>query len=129
MDVWPSRLDHDTLAYWEGLEKRTLTLKRCHDCSHWIHPPRSCCPSCWSDNIGHYSPSGKARLYSYVVQPMTPGGPPTVIGWAELEEQKRLFIVAPIEGETADTVRIGAALMLDWQEARNIFLPIFRQES
>ncbi len=128
MDVWPSRLDHDTQAYWEGLAKRSLMLKRCRDCRHWIHPPRNCCPSCWSDNIGTETPSGRARLYSYVVQPVVPGGPPVVVGWAELEEQERLFIVAEIVGETAGTVHIGASLTLDWQDARNISVPIFRQD-
>ena len=127
MGVWPSRLDHDTLVYWRGLEKRTLTLGRCEDCRHWIHPPRGCCPVCGSDNIGTDSPSGRARLYSYVVQPMVAGGPPVVIGWAELEEQERLFIVGPIEGETAESVRIGAELTLGWQEALNTFVPSFRQ--
>lgn len=128
-DVWPSRLDRDTAPYWEGLAKRELVLARCQDCSHWIHPPRACCPACWSDNVGHDTPSGRATLYSYLVQPIAPGETPAVVGWAELEEQERLLIVAPIADVTADDVRIGAALTLDWAASRNLFLPIFRQEA
>ncbi len=127
-DVWPSRLDRDTAPYWEGLAKRELVIARCRDCSHWIHPPRACCPACWSDDVGHDVPSGRATLYSYLVQPMAPGEPPSVVGWAELEEQERLLVVAPVADATPDTVRIGAALTLDWTPSRNLFLPIFRQE-
>src|SRR3546814_9910939 len=90
-EVWPSRLDRDTAPYWEGLAKRELIIARCQDCRYWIHPPRACCPSCWSDNVGHDTPSGKATLYSYLVQPIAPGEPPSVVGWAELEEQERLL--------------------------------------
>ncbi|MDB5715097.1 MAG: hypothetical protein JWO15_2494 [Sphingomonadales bacterium] len=127
-DIWPSRVDRDTAPYWEGLTDRKLILTRCQDCQYWIHPPRACCPSCWSDNVGHDTPSGRATLYSYIVQPIAPGEPPSVIGWAELEEQERLLVVAPITGGSADTVRIGEALTLDWAPSRNLFLPIFRQE-
>ena len=71
-NVEPSRIDHDTLSYWEGLRERKLTLTRCGDCQQWIHPPKACCPICWSDNIGHEQPSGEATLFSYLVQPIAP---------------------------------------------------------
>lgn len=127
-ESWPSRLDHDSVAYWRGLSEKRLALARCQACRQWIHPPRACCPVCWSDDIGHESPSGDARLYSYVIQPTEPGGAPRVIGWAELAEQDGVFIVAPIEDVTTETVRIGAKLSLDWVASRNTFLPVFHQE-
>ena len=76
-NVEPSRIDHDTLSYWEGLRERKLTLTRCGDCQQWIHPPKACCPICWSDNIGHEQPSGEATLFSYLVQPIAPGAAPS----------------------------------------------------
>lgn len=127
-DVWPSRLDYDTAPYWEGLKHKTLSLTRCQDCSHWIHPPRACCPKCWSDNIGHDTPTGGWTLYSYIVQPLEPGGPPSVVGWAELTAQEGLYVVAPIEDVTPETVEIGCRLQLDWRPSRNLFLPVFRPE-
>lgn len=125
--TFPSRMDHDTAPYWQGLAEKALRITRCQQCAHWIHPPRACCPGCWSDDIKLEEPSGKATLYSYLVQPTEPGEPPAVVGWAELEEQERLFIVARIEGATSETVAIGSELTLDWAEAGDTFLPIFRQ--
>lgn len=125
--TFPSRIDHDTEPYWQGLAEKTLRITRCQQCAHWIHPPRACCPACWSDNIKTEKPSGKATLYSYLVQPIEPGGAPVVVGWAELEEQERLFIVAPIEGANSETVVIGSELTLDWAESGGSFLPVFHQ--
>lgn len=125
--TFPSRMDHDTAPYWQGLAEKTLRIARCHDCAHWIHPPRACCPACWSDNITREEPSGRAKLYSYLVQATEPGGPSAVVGWAELEEQEGLFIVAPIEGENSETVAIGSALTLGWAELNGSFLPVFHQ--
>ncbi|MCF8534486.1 MAG: zinc ribbon domain-containing protein [Reyranella sp.] len=126
LEVGPYRIDHDTEAYWEGLSERELRLTRCRDCDHWIHPPRGCCPACWSGNIVHDVPSGKATLFSYLVQPVSPGGPAVVVGWAELVEQRRLLIVAPIEGVSAETVEIGSALTLAWSKADGRYLPVFQ---
>ena len=122
---WPTRMDHDTAPYWAGLRERRLVLCRCEACATWIHPPRACCPNCWSDAIGHDSPSGEAELYSYLIQPTTPGGAPEIVGWAELVEQKELFIVAPVQGMPLDNVRIGAKLTLGFEEAGDTHLPFF----
>jgi uncharacterized OB-fold protein len=126
-ESWPSRLDYDTAAYWQGLSESKLVIARCQDCGHWIHPPRACCPTCWSDDIGHESPTGQATLYSYVIQQTLPGEP-MIVAWAELAEQRRLLVVAELQGATPKTVRIGAALTLEWAPSRNVHLPVFRQE-
>jgi uncharacterized protein len=126
MDTAPSRIDHDTRTYIAGLRERRLDLARCGDCQHWIHPPRACCPACWSDNVGHATPSGKARLYTYLTQPLAPGEPPTVIAWAELVEQPRLIIVAPLVDVAPDKVEIGGDLTLCWIEQGGAAAPAFR---
>jgi uncharacterized OB-fold protein len=129
MELTPSRIDHDTRAYLEGLSERRLTLARCADCKHWIHPPRGCCPSCWSDRLHHESPTGRASLYSYLIQSLSSGEPPGIIGWAELVEQPRLLVVAPILGVFPDTVRIGAELTLCWIEQPDGAALAFRHEA
>lgn len=123
--AWPTRMDHDTAAYWAGLAEGKLVLCRCQACQTWIHPPRACCPRCWSDEVGHDSPSGKAKLYSYVIQPTAPGRGPEVIGWAELAEQPELFVVAPILDVPLDRVPIGANLALQFRQEGGTKLPAF----
>jgi uncharacterized protein len=124
-ETWPSRMDHDTSAYWLGLRDGKLLLCRCNQCGTWIHPPRAACPSCWSDDIGHEMPSGKASLFSYLVQSTEPGQPVEVIGWAELVEQRELFVVAPVEGMSLDNVQIGADLILGFRKSRGTNVPVF----
>ena len=123
--IWPTRMDHDTVTYWNVLREGKLVLCRCKQCQTWIHPPRACCPSCWSDDIGHESPSGRATLFSYLVQPTAPNQPPELIGWAELAEQKELFVVATVEGMPLDNVQIGAPLTLGFREQGDTNLPVF----
>jgi uncharacterized protein len=123
--TWPSRMDHDTAPYWMGLQDGKLLLGRCRDCQTWIHPPRACCPACWSDDIGHESPSGRATLYSYVIQPTGPARSPEVIGWAELAEQRELFVVAPIIDVGIAAVPVGAKLSLELRERDGALLPAF----
>lgn len=126
MVAGPSRIDYDTSAYFAGLSERRLDLARCKECQHWVHPPRACCPACWSDNIGHEQPSGKGTLYSYLLQPSKAGGEPAIVGWVELVEQERLLIVAPILGVSADKLTIGAELALCWIEQNEAAAPAFR---
>jgi uncharacterized protein len=124
-ETWPTRMDHDTAPYWKGLEEGKLVLCRCRQCQTWIHPPRACCPACWADDIGHESPSGLGTLYSCVIQPTAPGRSPEVIGWAELDEQPELFVVAPILDIAIDAVPLGARLSLELRERDGVILPAF----
>jgi uncharacterized OB-fold protein len=126
MGAAPSRIDYDTRDYFAGLSERRLMLARCKACEHWIHPPRACCPACWSDDVSRESPSGKATLFSYLLQPDKSGGEPSIVGWAELSEQERLIIVGPILGLSAEKVRIGAPLTLCWIERDGAPVPAFR---
>lgn len=123
----PSRVDHDTRTYMAGLADRRLELARCSACKHWIHPPRACCPACWSDDIEHAAPSGKATLFTYLVQPLAPGEAPSIIGWAELEEQERLLVIGPVIDATEETVKVGASLELCWIERNGAPIPAFRK--
>lgn len=128
-ETLPSRLDYDTEAYWQGVSSQQLLIARCQDCQHWIHPPRGCCPSCWSDNIDHEQPSGKATLYSYTIQQIKPGQPPLIMGWAELEEQHRLIIVGPLLNTPPESVHIGGKLTLEWFKHKNTYVPSFTPEA
>jgi hypothetical protein len=48
-----------------------------------------------------------------------------VIGWAELDEQPELFVVAPILGVAIDAVPLGARLSLEFRERDGVVLPAF----
>ena len=57
----------ETEHFWAGAREGRLKLQRCVDCSGVYFPPRPFCPSCISKNIEVFDASGKATLYSYVI--------------------------------------------------------------
>src|SRR5690606_746525 len=127
-EEYSPRMNHDSAAYWRGVSAKTLLLAHCKSCDHWIHPPRACCPACWSDDIEHRSPSGQWTLCCSTVQAGA-GGRPLILGWVELVEQQRLLLVAPLVDIAPDAIKIGAKLHLDWLPFQNTFVPTFRQEN
>lgn len=123
---WRPTVYHDTVEYWRGCERGELVIARCDDCQTWVHPPRAMCPKCWSDAIGHYPVSGRARVYSYTASPApSPLGATTTV-WAELEEQPRLIVVADLDPADG-TPAIGEPLELAWREQGAGRVPIFRK--
>lgn len=73
----------ETRQYWEGLEQHELRLPRCSRCASHFFPPSNVCPRCSSRSIEWIKASGRATLYSYVINSRTPpeweaNGPMTV---------------------------------------------------
>ena len=56
-----------TRPYWDGARAGELRLQRCADCHHHFLYPRTHCPSCGSANTPWVKASGRAKLYSYVI--------------------------------------------------------------
>ncbi len=44
-----------------------LRIKRCQDCSHYIHPPKPICDKCRSTNVVPEVVSGRGILFGYSV--------------------------------------------------------------
>lgn len=57
----------ETRHFWEGCKAGELRLQRCRACDHSYFPPRPFCPQCASRDVEVYKASGKATLYSYVI--------------------------------------------------------------
>jgi len=57
----------ETRHFWEGTRENKLLLQKCDDCSHTYFPPRPFCPQCASRSVCIVAASGKATLYSYVI--------------------------------------------------------------
>lgn len=121
------RIDHDTRIYWAGLDEERLLIARCQACRTWIHPPKGCCPSCWSNDIDHEEPSGAATLYSYLAPKARGKGISAIIGWVELVEQERLLIVAPVVMDSESAPHPGEPLELFWSEKEGVKTPMFKR--
>lgn len=78
----------ETQHFWDGTKAGELRLQRCDSCNHVYFPPRPFCPECASRSVSVFAASGKAVLYSYVINhrqhPNYEG--PYAIAVARLEE-------------------------------------------
>lgn len=57
----------ETQPYWDGVAGGELRLPRCAACQQAFFPPSPVCPHCTSRDIGWFTASGDATLYSYVI--------------------------------------------------------------
>ncbi|MGC1340818.1 MAG: OB-fold domain-containing protein [Candidatus Binataceae bacterium] len=99
----------ETLHFWEGTRIGELRLQRCDDCRHVYFPPRPFCPKCASRKVSIFKASGRAKLYSYVInQRPAPGfTPPYAIAVVELAEGPRMMT------NIVGCAQTPAALVLD----------------
>ena len=78
----------ETQHFWDGTQSGELRLQRCDACANVYFPPRPFCPACASRKVSVFKASGKAKLYSYVInhRPAAPGfTPPYAIAIVELD--------------------------------------------
>lgn len=100
----------ETQHFWDGTKAGELRLQRCDACDHVYFPPRPFCPSCASRKVSVFPASGKATLYSYVInhRPPAPGfTPPYAIAVVTLEEGPRMM------ANIVDCPQTPEALVLD----------------
>lgn len=83
----------ETRAYWQATSEKRLVLQQCAECKHIYFPPRPFCPSCASRAITEIDASGKATLYSYIINHLPAPGydTPFVIAVVQLNEGPRMM--------------------------------------
>jgi len=99
----------ETEHFWAGTRAGEIRLQRCDDCECIYFPPRPFCPQCLSKAISVFAASGKATLYSYVIneRPHPAFDGPYAIAVVELEEGPRLMT------NLVNVEQTPAALILD----------------
>jgi len=95
--------------FWDGLKEGLFQTTRCLDCRSINFPPRSLCPSCFSDRYEWFRLSGNGTIYSYTEHHIVPRAyideVPYVTAMIDLEEGPRLL--ARIKGASYDELHIG----------------------
>lgn len=118
-----------TRPYWEGTQAGELRLQRCADCGHHFLYPRVRCPKCGSADAPWVRASGRAKLYSYVINHMPAPGweadGPYVIALVQLEEGPRMM--SSLVGVPPDPAHLVLDMPLQVRfEARGtMMLPVF----
>lgn len=119
----------ETAAFWAGTKRGELIIQRCDDCTHAYFPPRPFCPKCGGRSVTDEAATGRATLYSYVInqRPHASFDGPVAVAVVELEEGPRMMT------NIIDTPQTEEALVLDMDlevvfedQSDDVALPLFR---
>ena len=119
----------ETRHFWEGCKAGELRLQRCTECKESYFPPRAFCPKCACREVEVYPASGKATLYSYVInhRPRPDmGTDPYAIAVVELAEGPRMMTNIVGCPQTPEALPLDMDLEVVFQkESDDISLPLF----
>ena len=120
----------ETQHFWEGCKAGELRLQRCLACAHTYFPPRPFCPACASREVEIFPASGKASLYSYVInhRPRPDfGTEPHSIAVVTLQEGPRMMTNIVGCPQTPEALQLDMPLEVTFLQASdNISLPLFQ---
>lgn len=119
----------ETRHFWEGTAAGELRLQRCSACEHVYFPPRPFCPACASREVLVFAASGRATLYSYVInhRPMPGFDDPHSIAVVELEEGPRMMTNVVGCPQTPEALVLDMPLEVTFEKVGDqIRLPLFR---
>jgi uncharacterized protein len=106
-----------------------LRLQRCRRCSQPYFPPRPFCPHCASREVDVFTASGKATLYSYIInhRPRADiGTEPHSIALVELAEGPRMMTNVINCPQTPEALQLDMPLQVVFgNESAEISLPYF----
>jgi uncharacterized OB-fold protein len=124
--------DDLTRPFWDAAKERRLAVQRCAACGYYNHPPRNVCDACLSQELHFTRVSGLGRIHTFTVmhQRDVPGfesEAPFINIVVELQEQPMLLMVSNLPIGERGRVRIGAPVMVDFEDRGNgLVVPQFR---
>ena len=120
----------ETQHFWDGCKAGELRLQRCRACAQSYFPPRPFCPRCGGREVEVYAASGRATLYSYVInhRPRPDmGTEPHSIAVVALEEGPRMMTNIVNCPQTPEALRLDMALTVTFSpQSEEISLPLFQ---
>lgn len=119
----------ETRHFWEGTRAGELRLQRCDACDHVYFPPRPFCSECGSRSVSVFAASGRASLYSYIINHRPPPGRegPYAIAVVELEEGPRMMTNVVDVPQTPEALTLDMPLQVTFHSlTEEIALPLFR---
>jgi len=120
----------ETQAFWDGCAQGELRLQKCDACARTYFPPRAFCPKCSGRKVTTFKASGKATLYSYVInhRPRPDfGTDPHSIAVVTLAEGPRMMTNIIDCPQTPEALQLDMALEVSFEKAsETISLPKFR---
>ena len=120
----------ETQPFWDGCARGELLLQRCRDCGKPYFYPRPVCPACGSTDVEWFRASGRATLYSYVINHRPARGfeaeAPYAIAVVELAEGPRMMTNVVGCPQTPEALQLDMPLEVTFQSfSDEISLPLF----
>ena len=119
----------ETAHFWEGCKAGELRLQRCSACAETYFPPRPFCPACGSREIEVFKASGKAILWSYVInhRPRPDmGKEPYSIAVVALVEGPRMMTNIVGCPQTPQALTLDMPLEVTFETFGDMALPLFK---
>ena len=119
----------ETQHFWDGTREGELRLQRCDACDKVYFPPRPFCPGCASREVSVFKASGRAILYSYVINHRAAPGfePPYSIAVVELDEGPRMMTNIVGTPQTPEALQLDMPVEVVYEDfGDEITLPFFR---
>jgi hypothetical protein len=126
------RIDHVNKHFYRGLLHRELRMNRCADCGTWHHRPKPICPQCWSKRLVPTAVSGLGTIHLLILLHQGPPAEgvdystPHPVVTVELDEQPGLRFTSTVVDTSADALKIGQRVALDWVQRDARPYPVFR---
>jgi uncharacterized OB-fold protein len=122
----------ETEHFWQGCAAGELRLQRCCVCHQAYFPPRPFCPACGSGDVEVFAASGRAQLYSYVInhRPRPDMGPePHSIAVVTLAEGPRMMTNIVGCPQTPEALQLDMTLQVAFEKIGSVTLPLFTPTS
>jgi uncharacterized OB-fold protein len=121
----------ETQHFWDGCREGKLLLQRCRESGKAYFPPRPFSPFTGSRDVEVFEASGRAKLFSYVINHRPARGfediAPYAIAVVELEEGVRMMTNIVDCAQTPETLELDMPLEVVFEKVSDdISLPKFR---
>ncbi|SNS52116.1 Zn-ribbon domain-containing OB-fold protein [Rhodococcoides kyotonense] len=120
----------ETAFFWSEAAADRLVVRRCLNCMTRYFYPRDFCPACNSDNVDWLQCSGRATLYSYVIEHRPGPGfeeqGPYVVAVVELEEGPRMMTNIVGVAPDPDLLPLDMDLVVRFEERGDTKVPVFQ---
>lgn len=125
----PSLHELDTAPFWKATSDGRLTYPVCKACETVVFYPRAHCTSCLSDDLEWRESSGRGTVYTFSIvrqsyHPFFRGIAPYAVAWIDLDEGPRL--ASNVIEIDPDSIEIGMAVELVWEEHEELSVPLFK---